>query len=783
MTTRPSSDLTMLRRYVSGNPRIICPLPGPTGPMPPVPGKEFQILYSNGMSGISSTNKLWYNVDTDIFNAGDPGYVGRDQGGNNIAFGKGSGITQARYAIAIGSDAGVSAADDAVALGHSAGHQQGTSAIAIGASAGNQQDVASIAIGTGAASNTQGKNDIAIGSDAGASQTGNSAIAIGTSAGRLQDGKQVLAIGVAAGASQMGDYAIAIGVSAGASQNGDRAIAIGVSAGASQEGDRAIAIGVDAGANQVGSNQIAIGTGAGAQQSSSADESIAIGYHAGAQQTYSGSIALGSNAGANQQAPQVIAIGVGAGATQTGAHAIAIGQGAGGFQQGADCIAIGAQAGVTQTGDRAIYIGAGAGSNQGAGSIILNALGAAGATTDNGVGGFFVTPVNRTTQDTNYVVYNPSTKELVCNPAQVVQNPMNNPLDMGGNQIINAADIIPKTDNLYSLGSPTHRWKELFVGPDSVWIGAGSTSSEGSWGINSTNDDLTVTHGGDTATYYIMTNPNPWGTTGGATFTRLLQTTNGLNVQNGLTASGGSQFNDGVTVQTGDLTVQAGGLTVSGLVTASNGLYVTGGAITAAGGLEGTTGDFSGLLTAAGGLSAADLTSTTGTFSGLLSAAGGLTSTTGDFSGLITAENGISATNVYIDGKAALTQATGPIFAFGQTGGGTLTDVSDTTILSTTITPTVSNGKLSVMSALIVQGSTGNTVSSYLTVSHEGTTEQTNTITATFIGAGTLSLPQCYANTSGVVAANSDYTIQLVAYGTSGVTVVDSHLNVFANLG
>ena len=196
------------------------------------------------------------------------------------------------------------------------------------------------------------------------------------------------------------------------------------------------------------------------------------------------------------------------------------------------------------------------------------------------------------------------------------------------------------------------------------------------------------------------------------------------------------------------------------------------------GGLEGTTGNFNGLLTAAGGL-----TSTTGDFSGLLTAAGGLTSTTGDFSGLITAENGISATNVYIDGKAALTQATGPIFAFGQTGGGTLTDVSDTTILSTTITPTVSNGKLSVMSALIVQGSTGNTVSSYLTVSHEGTTEQTNTITATFIGAGTLSLPQCYANTSGVVAANSDYTIQLVAYGTSGVTVVDSHLNVFANLG
>jgi hypothetical protein len=121
-------------------------------------------------------------------------------------------------------------------------------------------------------------------------------------------------------------------------------------------------------------------------------------------QSSTSQIAIGNAAGANQSTSGVIAIGNNAGYTQQGLDAIAIGYNAGYFQ--------------SNNADRAIAIGAYAGQSQSASSIILNAAGTIGATTDGGVAGFFVNPIRAVNSTVlNPICYDISKSEIVYNTA------------------------------------------------------------------------------------------------------------------------------------------------------------------------------------------------------------------------------------------------------------------------------------------------------------------------------------------------------------------------------
>ena len=119
-----------------------------------------------------------------------------------------------------------------------------------------------------------------------------------------------------------------------------------------------------------------------------------------------------------QSSTSQIAIGTGAGAQQTTSSVIAIGTNAGYAQYGLEAIAIGYNAGYFQStnADRAISIGAYAGQSQTASSIILNAAGAIGATSDFGRAGFFVNPIRAISTTTlNPICYDISSNEILYN--------------------------------------------------------------------------------------------------------------------------------------------------------------------------------------------------------------------------------------------------------------------------------------------------------------------------------------------------------------------------------
>jgi hypothetical protein len=177
--------------------------------------------------------------------------------------------------------------------------------------------------------------------------------------------------------------------------------------------------------NQNAANTIAVGTNAGQTQTGVAG--LAIGLRAGAFQSNDSAIAIGTDSGFRQINPNVIAIGTDAGGDQDADNVIAIGTGAGVSQKGAAAIAIGSYAGVIQaaTATNAIAIGSYAGQNQTASSIILNAGGTAGATSDGGIAGLFVYPVRAVTNLTNnYLQYNTATREIIYNSANDVLIPV-----------------------------------------------------------------------------------------------------------------------------------------------------------------------------------------------------------------------------------------------------------------------------------------------------------------------------------------------------------------------
>jgi len=113
-------------------------------------------------------------------------------------------------------------------------------------------------------------------------------------------------------------------------------------------------------------------------------------------------------------------VGAGAGAQQTGASVIAIGTNAGYGQSAEYAIAIGYGAGYSQsnTAQQAVAIGSYAGHSQTSSSIMLNASGTQGATTDYGIAGFFVNPIRAiNTGNLPSMCYNAATSEVVCSTA------------------------------------------------------------------------------------------------------------------------------------------------------------------------------------------------------------------------------------------------------------------------------------------------------------------------------------------------------------------------------
>ena len=108
-------------------------------------------------------------------------------------------------------------------------------------------------------------------------------------------------------------------------------------------------------------------------------------------------ISIGQNAGATNQGTDAVAIGPNAGASSQGAYGVTMGSDAGASNQGPYSVAIGAFAGQT---------------NQLTNSIVINATGSTlNASTNSGL---FIAPIRlASTQQTQLLTYNPTTKEIV----------------------------------------------------------------------------------------------------------------------------------------------------------------------------------------------------------------------------------------------------------------------------------------------------------------------------------------------------------------------------------
>lgn len=133
------------------------------------------------------------------------------------------------------------------------------------------------------------------------------------------------------------------------------------------------------------------------------------------------------------------------------------------------------------------------------------------------------------------------------------------------------SDIIPQTNNIYSLGSPTHRWQEVYVGPGSLYIQDADTGG---------NVEFTVNNG------YLQLNGQPISASVGANSVALGTHTTGSYVQSlvagtGVTLTNNSGESATPTIAIGqavsttsnvtfnDLVV-SGNLTVSGTTTTIN---------------------------------------------------------------------------------------------------------------------------------------------------------------------------------------------------------------------
>ncbi len=240
-------------------------------------------------------------------------------------------------------------------------------------------------------------------------------------------------------------------------------------------GSSKVNIGAFAGESGLGNYGIAIGTNA-AQLASNA----------------SGTIALGWYAGYSAQAQSGLAIGQEAGYMDQQQFGTAVGFQAGNSNQGTKAVAIGFQAGL---------------SSQHANTIVINAQNVELNTTQSD--SLFVAPVRADATPTDVLYYNTATKEVTygigtggptgatgatgatasisnISSTRVLTavgdgtvNAETN-LTFAGSTLSAAANMIPTTDDYFTLGTSTQRWNHLFVGAGSITIGGAVLGATGS---------------------------------------------------------------------------------------------------------------------------------------------------------------------------------------------------------------------------------------------------------------------------------------------------------------
>lgn len=203
---------------------------------------------------------------------------------------------------------------------------------------------------------------------------------------------------------------------------------------------------------------------------------VAIGYAAG--QTNQGglTVAVGWQAGQTNQSNNAIAIGYAAGQSSQEDGAVAIGAFAGSQLQGADAIAIGKYAGYN-----------GVGVAQPDNTIFLNATGQTMGGVAAQTNSFYVAPIRDTDATTKGMFYNTTTKEVTtATLAAVATSGSYNDLtnkptiptatsgltnDSGFITSNVSASVIPTTDNTVDLGSPTNRFRHLYVSAGTIYLG------------------------------------------------------------------------------------------------------------------------------------------------------------------------------------------------------------------------------------------------------------------------------------------------------------------------
>jgi hypothetical protein len=347
----------------------------------------------------------------------------------------------------------------------------GPLSIAIGFGAGNtNQTTLGIAIGAGSGSSNQSFATTAVGANAGQQSQGVAATSMGWSAGQVQQGIFSIAVGALSGQYNQGDNAVAVGQSAGNYYQGANAVAVGIGAGLGTnqggmgigQGANAVAVGYSAGTGGQGVNAIAVGTNAAFGYACYAQAGTSIGL--------SGStITLQDPSGIILPGMRVCGVGF---TTQTVVSVISPTQivlsappdntfmPMEGIKivgvQGINAVAIGSSAGQYNQGENAIAIGNSAGYQaQAARTIILNATGTALNGVANQTNSLYINPIrNSTTQVTNHLYYNTTTKEVTYGPQATTSTLVN------GNYIVsidNAGNFNVPTGqlNLNSDGYPT----------------------------------------------------------------------------------------------------------------------------------------------------------------------------------------------------------------------------------------------------------------------------------------------------------------------------------------
>ena len=369
----------------------------------------------------------------------------------------------------------------------------------------------------GSAFSTLYLQQVNLGNGAGAiAQANSNAIAVGYQAGYSNQATNTVAMGYQAGYQNQWAGSIALGPQAAKFNQSTSAIAIGTNAGYSNQRDYSIAIGTGAGASNQTTNAIAIGTSAG--YSNQQDFSIAIGNNAGYSEQQEFSIAIGPNAGYSDQQDYSIAIGPGAGASNQSTFSVAVGYGAGQENQGPMTVALGYNAGLTNMGSNSIAIGHFSDITSeippntiaiSGGSYAIDAYPFSNALYVNpvrilNVDGTALPKVSDPEVTTFHPVmlWNSTSSEMYGTTSLSFTNATPNATGPDGPQMLLGAHVVPTSDLTYDLGATGLRFRDLYVGGNSIFMGDSVALSASNGNLNITSDGKISQIGTTTAGSY-----------------------------------------------------------------------------------------------------------------------------------------------------------------------------------------------------------------------------------------------------------------------------------------